>query len=197
MTQPDKRNLRRIRTREKLYDAAITLIAEHGLDDTTMDDIAKLAKVGRSTLFVHFETKLDFLREFYIRFVAEVLAIAREAWTGDYHRDLKILLESWGELGQRDAPVVARLASLTLGDGPLAAEEAAADAALADAFSQCIARAEASTLRDDVPESEIVHLFVALLTVTSHDWVNAGMGDNLSQMLLRRFDLLHTGLNAR
>ena len=197
MTHIDKRNLRRIRTREKLYDAAIELIAERGLDETTMDEIAKLAGVGRSTLFVHFETKLDFLREFYARFVEEVLATAKKDWTGDYRGDLTILLESWGRLGQRDAPVVARLASLTLGDGPLAAEEAAADAALAHAFRECFGHVETSSLRDDVDENELVDLFVSMLTVTSHDWVNSGMHENLPRLLLRRFDLLHTGLTAR
>ena len=197
MSHIDKRNLRRMRTREKLYDAAIALIAERGLDETTMDEIARRAGVGRSTLFVHFETKLDFLREFYGRFVEEVLASARKDWTGDYRGDLQILLESWGSLGQRDAPVVARLAGLTLGDGPLAAEEAAADAALAEAFRQCIGHVDVSSLRADVLESELVDLFVSLLTVTSHEWVNSGMHENLSRMLLRRFDLLHTGLTAR
>ena len=193
----DKRNLRRARTREKLYEAAVELFSTRGFDETTSDDIAKHAQVGRSTLFLHFETKLDFLKEFYSRFVDEVIADARAEWVGNYRDDVETLVRSWGQCSERNAPIVRFLASLALGHGPLAPEEASADEALGAAFRECIRAAEPEKLRPDLNEREHIDLLIAMLTVTSHDWVNTGMKEPLPQLLLRRFDILHSGLERR
>lgn len=192
---PDKRNLRRIRTREKLYEAAIALFAERDFDTTTMGDIAARAGIGRSTLFLHFETKLDFLREFYKRFVDEVIIAARSEWIGDYRNDLDRLLREWGEQAELHAPIVRHLAGLTLGHGPLAAEEGAADRALGAVLRECLRSANPGSFSSEIEEDEHVELLVAMLTVTSHDWVNTGMTRALPDLLIRRFAILHSGLD--
>ena len=48
-------------TRRALQQAALSLFAERGYEETTVADIAARAEVGLRTFFVHFPTKEDVL----------------------------------------------------------------------------------------------------------------------------------------
>jgi AcrR family transcriptional regulator len=54
---PDGRTRRRDDTRQRLYDAAMELIAEHGFSATTVDDIAVAAGVAKGTVYYNFPSK--------------------------------------------------------------------------------------------------------------------------------------------
>lgn len=47
------------KTREKLIDVARNLFAKHGVEDTTMNDIAVASGKGRRTLYTYFKSKDD------------------------------------------------------------------------------------------------------------------------------------------
>ena len=47
------------KTREKLVDGARQLFAKHGLENTTMNDIAVTSGKGRRTLYTYFKNKED------------------------------------------------------------------------------------------------------------------------------------------
>ena len=47
------------KTRTKLVDVARQLFAKKGFDETTMNDIAVVAKIGRRTLYTYFKSKED------------------------------------------------------------------------------------------------------------------------------------------
>jgi AcrR family transcriptional regulator len=49
----------RTSTRDRLADAALTLFDERGYEQTTVDDIAERAGVGRATFFRHYRSKED------------------------------------------------------------------------------------------------------------------------------------------
>lgn len=67
-TQSDSRIERKKRqTRERLYDAAVALIAAHGYDATTMEHIAAEADTARGTAFNYFPNKRDFVLEWTAR----------------------------------------------------------------------------------------------------------------------------------
>lgn len=51
------RELKALRTREAIVDAALSLCAKQGYDETTMEEIAAAAEVGTSTLYRYFPTK--------------------------------------------------------------------------------------------------------------------------------------------
>ncbi|NJQ02386.1 TetR/AcrR family transcriptional regulator [Streptomyces zingiberis] len=56
------RNRRRT-TRSKLYDAAVTLIAEQGFSATTVEEIAERAGVAKGTVYYNFANKTELFEE--------------------------------------------------------------------------------------------------------------------------------------
>jgi AcrR family transcriptional regulator len=59
----DRRSRRREDTRQKLYEAAVELIAEQGFSATTVDDIALRAGVAKGTVYYNFKSKTDLFEE--------------------------------------------------------------------------------------------------------------------------------------
>src|SRR3954471_7776666 len=55
----DRRNRKRLATRQGISDAATRLFIERGFDNVTVDEIAEAADVGRMTVFNHFPRKED------------------------------------------------------------------------------------------------------------------------------------------
>jgi len=53
----DRRERRRIETRERIYRAALEIFARRGYLDTTVEDITEAADVGKGTFFNYFPTK--------------------------------------------------------------------------------------------------------------------------------------------
>ncbi|MGW6983353.1 TetR/AcrR family transcriptional regulator [Streptomyces sp. NPDC054932] len=54
---------RRAATRQKLYEAAVTLIAEQGFSATTVDEIAERAGVAKGTVYYNFASKNELFEE--------------------------------------------------------------------------------------------------------------------------------------
>ncbi len=106
---------RRERTRQRLYDAAVELIAEHGYTATTVDQIADRAGVAKGTVYYNFASKAALFSELLVHGIdrlAETLrasAADREpldaldavvgaelAFIGEYEAFARLLLaETW------------------------------------------------------------------------------------------------------
>jgi AcrR family transcriptional regulator len=59
----DGRTRRREDTRQRLFEAAVELIAEQGFSATTVDDIALRAKVAKGTVYYNFKSKNELFEE--------------------------------------------------------------------------------------------------------------------------------------
>ncbi|MEV7546631.1 TetR/AcrR family transcriptional regulator [Streptomyces sp. NPDC089915] len=70
---------RRQATRQKLYEAAVTLIAEQGFSATTVDEIAERAGVAKGTVYYNFASKTDLFEELLRHGVGLLTASLREA----------------------------------------------------------------------------------------------------------------------
>lgn len=57
MSQPGVRERKRSATQRRIADAAARLVSERGLQGATVDEIARVAGVGRATFFRHFDSK--------------------------------------------------------------------------------------------------------------------------------------------
>lgn len=69
----------RVPTREKLFRAAVTLIAEQGFSATTVDEIAEQAGVAKGTVYYNFASKSDLFEELLRHGVELLTADLREA----------------------------------------------------------------------------------------------------------------------
>ncbi|MCX2183380.1 TetR/AcrR family transcriptional regulator [Streptomyces sp. SKN60] len=56
-----RRERNKLRVKERLYSSAITLFAEQGYDETSIDEIVERADVARGTFFNYFQRKEDLL----------------------------------------------------------------------------------------------------------------------------------------
>ncbi|GAA2234524.1 TetR/AcrR family transcriptional regulator [Streptomyces amakusaensis] len=63
MDASDSSSTRRRATRAKLYEAAVTLIAEQGFSATTVDEIAERAGVAKGTVYYNFKSKTELFEE--------------------------------------------------------------------------------------------------------------------------------------
>jgi AcrR family transcriptional regulator len=70
---------RRQATRQKLYEAAVTLIAEKGFSSTTVDEIAERAGVAKGTVYYNFASKNDLFEELLRHGVGLLTASLRQA----------------------------------------------------------------------------------------------------------------------
>lgn len=70
---------RREATRQKLYEAAVTLIAEQGFSATTVDEIAERAGVAKGTVYYNFASKSVLFEEMLRHGVGLLTASLREA----------------------------------------------------------------------------------------------------------------------
>ncbi|GAB3801496.1 TetR/AcrR family transcriptional regulator [Micromonospora zhanjiangensis] len=59
----DGRARRRVDTRQRLFEAAVELIAEQGFSATTVDDIAARAGVAKGTVYYNFASKTSLFEE--------------------------------------------------------------------------------------------------------------------------------------
>ncbi|MFE4668544.1 TetR/AcrR family transcriptional regulator [Streptomyces sp. NPDC056716] len=70
---------RRETTRQKLYEAAVTLIAEQGFSATTVDEIAERAGVAKGTVYYNFASKSVLFEELLRHGVGLLTASLKEA----------------------------------------------------------------------------------------------------------------------
>ncbi len=60
------------KTRTEIYNAALSLFKQRGVNSVTMQDIADHAETARSTVFNHYPTKNDLLFEFFDAFSRDI-----------------------------------------------------------------------------------------------------------------------------
>ncbi|GGQ17362.1 TetR family transcriptional regulator [Streptomyces roseolilacinus] len=75
----DTQSTRRQATRTKLYEAAVTLIAEQGFSATTVDEIAERAGVAKGTVYYNFRSKTELFEELLRHGVGLLTASLRDA----------------------------------------------------------------------------------------------------------------------
>jgi len=181
--------------RDRIYTAAIELIRERGYDSVTMADIARAAGLARASVFNHFPAKLAFLGEWFERFTRQVLNEASEQAGNSAWARLVRVLEVMGKGAHANKDIIVHVASLAMGHGPLAATEAELDDELQLFFVAIIRDGQAAGEIDPELDAEfLADMWVGLLTVTAHDWVNRGQRSNLSADLTNRFGTLFRGI---
>ncbi len=104
---------RRIRSRNRLLDAAATLLSTGGVEAVTVDAVTKASKVARTTLYRHFQSSSHLLAATFERLLPQVTTPAPTS--GSLRDQLIELLSRQADL-LNDAPLhITTLAWLSLG----------------------------------------------------------------------------------
>jgi AcrR family transcriptional regulator len=90
--QPNRRERRRVETRERIYRAALQIFAERGYLETTVEDITEAADVGKGTFFNYFPTKEHVLATYGEQRVAAIERALKKARSAN-HSVLAVLKE--------------------------------------------------------------------------------------------------------
>jgi len=69
--------------KETIYEAATSVLCQHGVHGTTMNRVAEAANLAKSSLYDYFESKDDLLRFFNIRLVEPCFQAFEEIANGD------------------------------------------------------------------------------------------------------------------
>lgn len=104
------RDRKKVRQREALVDAAIRLFEQHGIDATSMDDIAAAVDVSRATVFNYFPYKEAILVEIGARFVADIAAQAGAHRRRSVRQALYDLADGVAAIAERHPNVVPYIA---------------------------------------------------------------------------------------
>jgi AcrR family transcriptional regulator len=99
----------RLLTRTVILDAAVEEIAERGLDGARIGEIARRAGVTRPTIYAHFPSKQDFLREIEARTQTLTLVELRSRLGGaDDPHFVERLVDALFDLMERGQPTLRR-----------------------------------------------------------------------------------------
>ena len=80
-------------SRQKIHDAALRLFARHGFEGVGLQRIADEVGLHKSSLFHHYDSKLDLAREIYEDCVARVLVPVRLLSQDDPERAVDLIDE--------------------------------------------------------------------------------------------------------
>jgi len=110
LTAPLPTRLRqRLLTRRVILDAAVEEIAERGLEGARIEAIARRAGVTRPTVYAHFPSRSDFLREIESRTQTLTLVELRSRLGGPDDPDLpRRLVDALCDLMERSQPTLRR-----------------------------------------------------------------------------------------
>jgi AcrR family transcriptional regulator len=83
MVEIGRRERKKLELRERIVDAANTLIAEQGLAQTTVDQIAELCDIAQTTFFNYFPTKAAVVDALVERLITQFNAVVDQAHDAD------------------------------------------------------------------------------------------------------------------
>lgn len=66
-------------TKQALFEATLTLVADKGFAETTVDEIVELAGVAKGTVYYHFKSKAELVEELIVSRLAPLAERFREA----------------------------------------------------------------------------------------------------------------------
>jgi len=115
--RPEHRSRRPAEEREaQIIEAAFTAFAANGLDETRLEDIARLAGVAKGTIYLYFPNKEALFREMILRtVVARLDELERAPRDTDAVADFnRIVRTYWQYVSEPQFPVLYRLVSSVL-----------------------------------------------------------------------------------
>jgi AcrR family transcriptional regulator len=187
------------RTRQELVNAAVRLWTErgfeHGVESTTVEEIARAAGVTKGTFYFHFAHKEDVLLEMSLTTSDAVNDVARKAAADGATID-DIILAAFKEMARRTERLpraaIARTISEFYKYPTRARELSMTRRVFPDLFAEAQERGELPT---DIDPFDLSDMMNALMITAVEGWVH-GAHDALAPELAYRTQVLFAGVRA-
>jgi AcrR family transcriptional regulator len=187
------------RTRQELVNAAVKLWTErgfeHGVENTTVEEIARAAGVTKGTFYFHFAHKEDVLLEMSLTTSDAVTETAkRAAAEGDTIDD--IIYKSFNEMARRTERLPRAAIARTVREFYKYPTRARELSMTRRAWPELIGEAQArGELPSDVDPEDMSDMMNALMLTAVEGWVH-GAHDALAPELAYRMRVLLAGVRA-
>ena len=194
-----RRQRRSAETRERLFRAALELFAQKGFAETTVEDITEIADVGKGTFFNYFPSKDHILLAFgemQLRKLEAAIETARTAGESmpDFLRALGVRMT---QEPTRNPAIIRALLQAYLSTTPVRAAMMDLQRRVHALHTQMIQLGqERGEIRNDLPASEIAHVFRQTIFGTLLIWSLYGDA-TLNSRIDTAFNLLWSGLAPR
>lgn len=193
------RQERSVNTRRALVRAAAQLWAERGYNETTVEDVCVAAGVGRSTYYLHFESKEQLLMEFAYATARGVAADVEAAVPGGSLDDevaafVHGLVPRMEATPRTVAVTVLRHVSMR----SVTARETPPDQILFDDVLTRMVRdgQDRGEVRADVDAGDVGEVLSGAVLDALQRWASGGSERTLRQSLELRFDLVLAGIRT-
>jgi len=198
-SSPDRRQRRSAEIRERLFRAALSLFAQKGFAETTVEDITEAADVGKGTFFNYFPSKDHILVAF-----GEMQLAKLEAAIAEVRRTNKPTSEFLRSLGPRmiqeparNPEIIRALLQAFLSTTPVREAMLDLHKRVQALHTQMIRLGqERGEIRGDLPAEEIAYAFRQIIFGTVLIWSLHGDA-TLQSRIESAFNLLWTGIAAR
>lgn len=138
---PTRRSRKKERTRREIYTTAMKLFAENGYDGVTIEDICRNANVAKATFFLHFANKAALLQDFNEE-ITQTLAEKLSGHQGSAEEQLVLLLSSFREAWDKNAPVLQKMLRDFIDQPTMLANAAAVNESIAALVTEIVRRGQ-------------------------------------------------------
>jgi AcrR family transcriptional regulator len=192
----DRRSRRSAELRERLFRAALSLFAEKGFAETTVEDITNAADVGKGTFFNYFPSKDHILLAFGEMQLGKLQSAVEEARRTE--TPMPTFLRSLGqrmvEEPTRNPEIMRALLLAYLSSTPVREAMLDLQRRVLALHSEMIQLGQTrGEIRDDLPPLEVAQVFRQTIFGTLLMWTLHADGSLLSRME-SAFDILWKGL---
>jgi AcrR family transcriptional regulator len=194
-----RRERRTAETRERLFRAALDLFARKGFSETTVEDITEAADVGKGTFFNYFPSKDHILLAFGEMQLAKLQSLVEEARrTGDpMPQFLRSLGVRMTQEPTRHPGIIRTLLQAYLSTTPVRAAMLDLQKRVHALHTEIVRIGqERGEIREDLPASEIAHVFRQTVFGTLLIWSLNGDA-TLHERMESAFNVLWSGLAPR
>jgi AcrR family transcriptional regulator len=209
-TPPSRRDRRKAETRERIFEAAMALLAERDFDAVTVEMITEAADVGKGTFFNYFDNKEAVVGCFFekqLALLTEMLQAAPVApppqqecaqAANNLWERIRAITHLLSERNARSKRWARTMLALVLTNAAVRAAHLSVRRRALEMSSPLVrASQEANELRADLPAETIAEYMIDVYFHALYAWSQSEADDSLNAAIDRTYALVWEGLHPR
>lgn len=190
-----RRERKKERTRQEIYQAAMKLFVARGFAAVTVEDICQAADVARGTFFLHFPTKDALLLEYGAQATAELHGILNDSPAEKAVNTLYKIVHFLAERALRHADIVRLVVREVMNRPTTLATATEQSRDLMHLLASVVRRGQAAgELRPGIEPRLAAGIITAAYFAIVSEWVRCGGQFDLTRAVRRSLDIILGGL---